>query len=176
MLQYDTQPIASLSLLELREYLPADLKKVRAMLWKRRFHPDIIEDAVGHACIIASEVIDGERNNQFPAHAAWMAWLFKTAFNEARKLFKRRRHYDQIEDRDVPIFYFKQWEKEQKLKALLAAIKVLPTLLRDLVVFCYLDGHSYAEAAEQFDLPNVKHQLDKAKERLRRIIADSPYS
>jgi RNA polymerase sigma factor (sigma-70 family) len=178
MLRSDTQPVAGLSLLEMRESLPEDLHEIRVKLCKKRFASNIIEDAVGHVCIVASEVIDGQRNKHFPTHTDWMRWLYRIAFNEACKLFKRRRHHVQFEDHHVPAHHFERLEAQERYERLLEAIDALPALLRLLVEFCYLDGHTYAEAAKQFGLRanGVKHQLDKARDQLRPAIADSPYS
>jgi RNA polymerase sigma factor (sigma-70 family) len=92
-------------------------------------------------------------------------WLRTVGIRKARTICRGRWHGWRPLDPNIPApDPFVADEEDHRYASIRSAFDRLPPHLRELAVFCYIQEHSYREAAEQF---NIK--LGVVSRRLRRV-------
>ena len=155
------------------ECLVARRSELVAMLTRMGFGEEDAEDAAQEAIIrgieaIKTGAVERIRNRK--------AWLREVARNAAITMLRRNRAYLSIDSIEVPSTPSEDAQVEDHRNDSIAvvrkAIAQLPELTRPLVVFCYLESHTYREARDHFQvkLGTVNGRLTAARKRLRRIL------
>ena len=136
---------------------------------------DIADDTVQDtwlATLIRQKAIEDDRKEAIINEAAWIASVGRNISVSAYRFAKKRDHVN-IDTIDVPDDRSRRYERaiEQARQEadLYEAIASLPNEDRDLLVFCQLEGHTYAETAAHFGLTDgaLRARLRRAKKTLR---------
>jgi len=114
----------------------------------------------------------------FRPGAKFSTWIFTITYRACCDRLARRKRYsnDELPDRaDLaagPEMLAEQGDDAARLRA---AIEALPEKYRTVITLFHLQNKAYEEIAEVLDLPmgTVKTHLFRAKEQLRKALADS---
>jgi RNA polymerase sigma factor (sigma-70 family) len=140
-----------------------------ALLHGIGFSWDDAEDAAQQAIIealalIKAEVVESIQNR-------W-AWLIAVAHNKACVIGRRQKRWLPLDDDAIETRPIEAWEEKEDRQACIAAVRSaierLPLKFRETVTYCYLEGHTYAEAAVRFQIGHgaVRRRLQTARAML----------
>lgn len=151
-----------------------------ALLHRTGFHWQDAEDAAQLATIVAVRVIAAQAVERLGDR--WH-WLIGVALNKARDIRRSRRYRWVSLDPDAldaltvdPVAPNDDDDFPPRLGLVRSAIDRLPPNLRELFDFVYLEGHSYREAKERFNigLGTVSRRLHETREMLRSELSGLP--
>ncbi len=141
-----------------------------AMLIGMGFSPEDAADSAQEAVVCGLRILDAGHADDIMNRSAW---LRSVAIRNARKILRRRRQ------RQLPAFAvpeinpFSEMEQREeethRLICLRAAVAKLPDALRELLVFCAIEGQTYVAASRHFGLAVgvVSKRLNQARQLLR---------
>jgi RNA polymerase sigma factor (sigma-70 family) len=137
-----------------------------------RFHREDAEDAVQEALMRAFQSV---RSGHFCRVRDEERWLRKVAVRSALTISGRRFRRVRVHAfrHDPEVRPFDAFDREEEVRARLLKVYEaagrLPNRLREVFVYCKVDGHTIAEAAEHFGLPpgTVNGRLIRARGLLR---------
>lgn len=155
-------------------------RKYEKTIWFTLFNivknSDVTDDLLSVTFTKAFQKIDSYVN-----HISFEMWLKTIAVNTAIDYIRKTKNEklnNYMDDEDNP---FEVWDKhekspedkmilQQQMELTLEAIDRLKQLHRDLI-YARLEGLSYKDIAERFDIPEnvIKTQLNKARAKLRKL-------
>lgn len=114
----------------------------------------------------------------FKSGSKFSTWIFAIAYHACCDRLARRKRYsnDEMPERaDTAAGPEQQAVASDEARRLRAAIEALPEKYRTVITLYHLQGRQYDEIAEVLGMPmgTVKTHLFRAKEQLRRILAES---
>ena len=156
------------------ECLAVHYPKLIAMLVRMGFAVEDAEDAAAEAVVTGLRYI---RSGKALGLTYRTGWLRSVAINAAKKTARRRRQRREIAllciDIPAPVALPEE-EKAEVRRLLCEAVDGLPPAHRALVVFCYVEGSTYTQAARRFGLALgvVTRRLHDARDRLAAALSE----
>ncbi|HTU18831.1 MAG TPA: RNA polymerase sigma factor [Gemmataceae bacterium] len=105
------------------------------------------------------------------------SWLIRVALNKGRDIHRNRWHrWVPVDPDTLAVDSLVTDEEDNRYTAVHSAIDHLRPDLKELVVYCYLKGHTYSEAVEWFgiSLGVVSRRLRQARDLLRSELSALP--
>lgn len=146
---------------------------IASVAWKFGTPISEIEDAVSDVFLKVYRNLNRYR----PEHA-FSTWLYRVAANAVVDRSRRRRpwHEDGVELEDhvaaAPSSAHERVERTERVAALRAALRDLPTKQRLVIALVHVEGMTVQEAARSLDVPEgtVKTRLMRGRRALREIL------
>jgi RNA polymerase sigma-70 factor (ECF subfamily) len=150
-----------------RRHIPALRRYARALLRNREMADDLVQDCLERV------VCHWERRRSEESTRSWMfAIAHNLAVNRLRQQTVRGIHIG-LEDVDEAMLVQPAGQEGRiRQNELQRALQSLPQIQRDTVMLVCVDGLTYAEAAQELDVPigTVMSRLARAREKLQRML------
>jgi RNA polymerase sigma-70 factor (ECF subfamily) len=146
---------------------------IASVAWKFGTPASEIEDAVSDVFLKVYRNL-----NRYKPEHAFSTWLYRVAANAVVDRSRRRRPWneDGVELEDhvaaAPASAHERVERTERVEALRAALRDLPTKQRLVIVLVHVEGMTVHEAARTLDVPEgtVKTRLMRGRRALREIL------
>ncbi len=160
-----------------RERVIAFIPRLRRFAFSLTGDWDRMEELVQDTCERALT-----RHEQWKPGTSLESWMCRIAQNLWKDGLKTKRHRTQVSDESLHFLTGidgrTQMEGRLTLKAVMAAISLLPPDQRIVIALVCIDGRTYAETAEILDVPigTVMSRLARARQSLYASLYDSDRS
>jgi RNA polymerase sigma-70 factor (ECF subfamily) len=126
--------------------------------------------------------------NSFDAELKFSSWIYRITHNETMAFFRRRnvRPHGHLVDESEEVLarlaseldLMRDLEAKDDTRILIESLNILPKDYREVLILKYFEHKSYDEISDILTMPSgtVATRINRAKERLRRIMSSTGYN